>query len=98
MGPFSATPGMALPLKGRNLVIVTGIASRALTINGQPAKLEHHSFFHIKPHGRSFHQRHKEQFVKESGLFFGRIWANAMEHFGTERDEITGSGGGGIRA
>lgn len=98
MGSFKATPGMALPLKGRNLVIAAGTASRAtLTINGQPAELKHDSFIHIKPDGRSFLQRHKEQLGKESKLFFGRIWAKAMEHFGTEREEITGSGGGGIR-
>jgi len=94
---FKATQGLILHEKGRNLVIAAGTGSRAtLTINGEPVELMHDSFIRVKPDGRSFLQKHKEQLGKESRLFFGRLWAMAMDQFGTEREEIT-SGPGGIR-
>jgi hypothetical protein len=90
--------GMTMPLVGTDCIIATGPGGRAtLLINSEPVELKHDSFLRIQPDGRSFLQKHTERLGKQGRLFFGRLWAMAMKKFGTERTEITGSGGGGIR-
>lgn len=95
---LAPTHGMTMPFESADCIIATGPGGRAtLSIKGKQVVLTEKSFLRIQPDGRSFVQKHWENFTGDWRIFFGRLWAIAMNQFGTHRWEITWSGGGGIR-
>jgi hypothetical protein len=95
---LAPSSGMTMRFKGADCLIATGNSGRAtITVQGNQVVLKEKSFLRIRPDGRSFAQKHWENFKGDWRLFFGRLWAIAMRKVGTERREVTGSGGGGIR-
>lgn len=91
--------GMTMPLVGADCIIATGPGGRAvLTINNQRLELKERSFLRIAPDGRSFVQKHQEQAARDLRLFFGRLWALAMDKVGHDREWLRyGNAAVGVR-
>ena len=76
--------GISMLFQGADCIIVTGDHGRATPwISGTHVTLEKNSFIRIKPDGRSFLQKHKEDLKRGKKLFFGRLWKAAQELTGT---------------
>jgi hypothetical protein len=95
---LAASTGMEMPSHGANCIIATVDGGHAtLFLEGKRVDLGPSSFIRIQPDGRSFLQKHRERVAKGSKLALGRLWAMAMEEFGTEREEVTSNAVVGVR-
>lgn len=88
---LTASTGMQMPSHGADCLIATLDDGRAtVLLEGKRVEIGPDSFIRIQPDGRSFLQRYKASLLKGSKLAVGRLWAMAMEEFGTDREELTG--------